>query len=68
MEIQQQLEVLADELNLVKNELVGIKANHGALHTVTVETDRVARSNNGLLHNKIRTDRGCCQRDSNQSP
>ena len=29
-EVQQQLQVLADELNLMKNELVGLKANHSA--------------------------------------
>ena len=43
-EVQQQLQVLADELNLMKSELVGLKANHGALHNVAVETDKALRA------------------------
>ena len=44
-EVQQQLQVLADELNMMKNELVGLKANHSALHNVAVETDKSMRAN-----------------------
>ena len=44
MEVQRQLQVLADELNMVKNELVGMKSDHSALHNVAVETDRTMRT------------------------
>ena len=46
-EVQQQLQVLADELNMMKNELVGLKANHSALHNVAVDTDKTMRMNQG---------------------
>ena len=41
------MQVLADELNMMKNELVGLKANHSALHNVAVETDKTLRTNQG---------------------
>ena len=54
MEVQRQLQVLADELNMVKNELVGIKSDHSALHTVTVETDRTMRNKFEQMENMVK--------------
>ena len=38
-QIQTQMQVLADEMNMQKNEFVGIKAAHATMHQASVDTN-----------------------------